>query len=137
MKARVFLDRYSPRTIRIAKGSSPALIGNPRIHKFLERLHRDFETVTDRPGSRPPLPGEDVFWWCVGILEQMAEMSRPGCANMPYVRMKLDELRSMGPRLEKREALPPEFQVHWFDSDEFDEEFADCFDPPNDRISGD
>ena len=76
LEARVFLDRYSPRTIRIAKGSSPALIGNPRIHKFIERLHRDFETVKDKPGSRPPLPGEDVFWWCVGILEELPYVRR-------------------------------------------------------------
>ena len=109
--------------IRIAKDASPELLGNRRIVRFIDRLHRDFETVEDKPGKRGSLPGEDVFWWCVTILEELTEIHRPASAKDPYVLLMLDQLRSMGPRLEQGEPLPPEFQIHWFD---------DLEDPPDD-----
>ena len=115
MEARVFLERHTPRMIRIAKDTSPALLGNRRVARFLERLQRDFDTVKDKPGKRPPLPGEDVFWWCVTILEELTEIRRASSVTEPYVLMMLDQMRSMGPRLENGEPLPPEFQIHWFD----------------------
>ena len=33
----------------------------------------------------------------------------------PYIVMMLDQLRSMATRLVNAEPLPPEFQIHWFD----------------------
>ncbi len=121
MEAQTFLKRHSPRMIRITKDTSPQLLGNRRIARFLDRLHRDFETVEDKPGKRDPLPGEDVFWWCVTILEELTEIVRPGSIKEPYVLMMLDQLRSMGPRLENGEPLPREFQIHWFDDGEEDD----------------
>lgn len=121
MQAQAFLERHSPRMIRIAKDTSPELLGNRRVARFLDRLHRDFETVADKPGKRDPLPGEDVFWWCVTILEELTEIRGLGSRKDPYVLMMLDQLRSMGPRLEKGEPLPPEFQIHWFDDQEEDD----------------
>ena len=82
LQAQAFLERHSPRMIRIAKDTSPELLGNRRIARFLDRLHRDFETVEDKPGKRYPLPGEDVFWWCITILEELAEyLGVPGVAD--------------------------------------------------------
>ena len=135
MEAQTFLERHSPRMIRIAKGTSPQLLGNRRIVRFLDRLHRDFETVEDKPGKRDPLPGEDVFWWCVTILEELTEIVRPGSIKEPYVLMMLDQLRSMGPKLENAEPLPPEFQIHWFDDDEEeDPDVKDWYDRLDERL---
>lgn len=133
LEAQAFLERHSPRMIRIAKDTSPELLGNRRIARFLDRLHRDFETVEDKPGKRDPLPGEDVFWWCVTILEELTEIRGLGSRKDPYVLMMLDQLRSMGPRLENGEPLPPEFQIHWFD----DQEEDDLMEEWEDLLEGD
>ena len=130
MEAQAFLERHAPRMIRIAKDASPELLGNRRIVRFLDRLHRNFETVEDKPGKRDPLPGEDVFWWCVTILEELTEIHNAASIKDPYVVMMLDQLRSMGPRLENKEPLPPEFQIHWFD--DLEEPPADDWDPLQD-----
>ena len=130
LEAQAFLERHSPRMIRIAKDTSPEVLGNRRIARFLERLHRDFETVEDKPGKRDPLPGEDVFWWCVTILEELTEIRTLGSRKDPYVLMMLDQLRSMGPRLENGEPLPPEFQIHWFD--DLEDPLEDDWDPDAD-----
>ena len=122
MQANTFLHRHSPRLIEIANGASADLLGDKALGRFLERVHADFEAVTDKPGRRPSLPGEDVFWWCITILEELAETRGPGPARDPYVVMMLDQLRSMGVRLANAEPLPPEFQIHWFD----DAEDAGC-----------
>ena len=104
--------------IRIAKDTSPEVLGNRRIARFLDRLHRDFETVEDKPGKRGPLPGEDVFWWCVTILEELTEIRTLGKQEGP---LRPDDARPAtldGAALEKGEPLPPEFQIHWFDDEE-------------------
>ncbi len=132
LEAQAFLERHSPRMIRIAKETSPEVLGNRRIARFLERLHQDFETVEDKPGKRDPLPGEDVFWWCVTILEELTEIRTLGSRKDPYVLMMLDQLRSMGPRLENGEPLPPEFQIHWFD--DLEDPLEDDWDPDADNM---
>ena len=115
MQANTFLDRHRRQLLDFAKDASPDLIGHAPIGCFLKRVYADFETVVDKPAGRPPLPGEDVFWWCTTILEELNEMGTPGEARDPYVTMMLDQLRSMGSRLANAEPLPPEFQIHWFD----------------------
>ena len=115
MRAQAFLDRYTARLIAIANAASPELRGSADIGQLLNRVHADFEAVVDKPGTRPSLPGEDVFWWCITILEELAEITHPGATTDPYVAMMIDQLRSMGPRLANSEPLPPEFQIHWFD----------------------
>ena len=122
MQAKDFLDQHTPRLVEIANGASPDLLGDKAVAGFLERVHADFEVVVDKPGRRPSLPGEDVFWWCITILEELAETRGPGTARDPYVSMMLDQLRGMGTRLADAEPLPPEFQIHWFD----DAEDAGC-----------
>ena len=118
MQAKAFLDQHSPRLVEIANGASTALLGDNAIARFLDHVHNDFETVEDKPGRRPSLAGEDVFWWCVTILEELADMRGSSPARDPYVVMMLDQLRGMGTRLANAERLPPEFQIHWFDDPE-------------------
>ena len=115
MQAQGFLDRYTARLIAIANAAGPELQGSADIGQLLNRVHADFEAVVDKPGKRPSLPGEDVFWWCITILEELADMTHPGATADPYVAMMIDQLRGMGLRLADSEPLPPEFQIHWFD----------------------
>ncbi len=133
MEARYFLARHRPRLIEIAKGASPALQGNADLTQLLEEIYRDFDSVPDKPGKRESLPGEDVFWWCVTILEELEEVVRPGPKTDPYLLMMIEQLQEMGGRLERNEALPSRFGIHWFDDldDDFDlsqdENPSDCF----------
>ena len=90
MQANTFLHPHSPRLIEIANGASADLLGAKAVSRFLERVHADFEAVIDKPGRRPSLPGEDLFWWCITILEELAETRGPGPARDPYVVMMLD-----------------------------------------------
>ncbi len=123
MEARSFLARHRPRLIEIAKGASPALQGDRNLTKLLEEIYRDFDSVPDKPGKRDSLPGEDVFWWCVTILEELEEVERPGPKTDPYLMMMIEQLKEMGGRLERDEPLPSRFGIHWFD--ELDEEWDD------------
>ena len=117
MQAQAFLERHTPRLLEIANASATPIPGGTATAEFLASVHADFETVTDKPGKRPSLPGEDVFWWCVTILEELAEL-RPGvAAKDPYVAMMRDQLKSLGGRLSAGEPLPEAFQIHWFDDD--------------------
>ncbi len=118
MQATAFLEQHSQRLLEIANGASTALLGDHAVARFLERIHADFETVEDKPGRRDSLPGEDVFWWCVTILEELAETRGAESARDPYLVMMLDQLRGMGARLANAEPLPPEFEIHWFDESE-------------------
>ena len=115
MEARLFLARHRPRLIEIAKSASPALQGDADLTKLLEEIYRDFDSVSDKPGKRESLPGEDVFWWCVTILEELEEVARPGPKTDPYLSMMIEQLKDMGGRLERNEALPARFGIHWFD----------------------
>lgn len=115
MEARLFLARHRPRLIEIASSASPALQGDADLTKLLEEIYRDFDTVSDKPGKRESLPGEDVFWWCVTILEELEEVARPGSKTDPYLSMMIEQLKDMGGRLERNEPLPARFGIHWFD----------------------
>ena len=84
MQAQAFLERHTPRLLEIAGGDAPAIPPRADLGAFLDRLHADFETVDDKPGTRPSLPGEDVFWWCVTILEEFAEIPALSAAKDPY-----------------------------------------------------
>lgn len=129
MEARIFLARHRPRLIEIAKGASPALQGDQNLTKLLEEIYRDFDSVPDKPGKRESLPGEDVFWWCVTILEELEEVARPGPKTDPYLMMMIEQLKDMGGRLERDEPLPSRFGIHWFDEldDEWDDDdLSDC-----------
>ena len=118
MQAQAFLERHTPRLIEITNGAAPAMPDRADAAEFLDKVHADFETVDDKPGRRPSLPGEDVFWWCVTILEELAEVRPAAAAKDPYVVMMRDQLRSMGGRLAAGEPLPEEFQIHWFDDED-------------------
>ena len=107
MQAQTFLERHTPRLTEIANAASPELQGNADTRKFLTQIHADFETVVDKPGKRPSLPGEDVFWWCVTILEELSELPPRQPTSNPYIVMMLDQLRSMATRLVNAEPLPP------------------------------
>ena len=123
MQAQAFLKRHAPRVIEITKNLDTSLPDDSDINQFLERVYADFDTVADKPGRRASLPGEDVFWWCITILEELDEMARPTATEDPYLAMMLDQLRSMGTRLANGEPLPPRFGIHWFD--DLDDEDAD------------
>ena len=115
MRARAFLERHRGRMIELAGQASPALVGSPEVEAFLKRVHESFEAVEDRPGGRAPLPGEEVFWWCVTILEDLGELPAGAAGQDPYVKLMLDQLRGMAPRLKRREPLPPDHRIYWFD----------------------
>lgn len=117
MLATDFLDKHRPHMLELAAGATVKLLGNPAVKAYLDALHRDFEAVTDKPNKRPSLPGEDVFWWCVTILEELTEVRGLGKPQDPYVLMMLDQLRSMHARLEANDTLPPEYTIHWFDDE--------------------
>ena len=117
MQAQAFLDRHSPRLLEIARGASAAIAGDADLAAFLERLHADFETVADKPGKRASLPGEEVFWWCVTILEEFAENPPFAAGKDPYVAMMIDQLKGLADRLAAGEPLPSGFEIHWFDDD--------------------
>ena len=124
MNASDFLDKHRPKMLELTREPDvERLIGSKPLKVWLERLHADFIDVEDKPGKRPSLPGEDVFWWCVTILEELVEMKGMGTRRDRYVLMMVDQFRSMHARLAADEPLPPEFQIHWFDdNDEVDEE---------------
>ena len=106
-----------PRLIELANGAAPAPPDRADTAEFLDKVLSDFETFADKPGRRPSLPGEDVFWWRVTILEELAEVRPGAAAQAPYVVMMRDQLKSMGGHLAAREPLPDEFQIHWFDDE--------------------
>ena len=122
MQAQAFLEQHTPRLVEIANAASPELQGNADIRQLLTLVHADFETVVDKPGKRPSLPGEDVFWWSITILEELSELTPREPTSNPYIVMMLDQLRSMGTRLVNAEPLPPEFQIHWFDDVDTEDE---------------
>ena len=128
MKATDFLDKHRPKMLELTKEPEVTrLLGNKPLAVWLERLHRDFESVEDKPGKRPSLPGEDVFWWCVTILEELTETTQRGTHRDPYVLMMVDQFRGMHTRLADNADLPPEFQIHWFDdTDQTDDELMDA-----------
>ena len=112
-----FLAKHSPSVIELAKARD-ALVGNAAISPLLEAIYADFEALPpeDKPGRREALPGENVLWWCVTILEEVEEMRPP--ATDPYFAMMRDQLAAMGERLQAREDLPPAYGIHWFNEDD-------------------
>ncbi|MXY16147.1 MAG: hypothetical protein F4Y57_03885 [Acidobacteria bacterium] len=117
MQAQAFLERHSPRLLEIAGGPDDAIPARADLTEFLARVHADFETVADKPGTRESLPGEDVFWWAVTILEEFAEVPALDAAKDPYVAMMRDQLKNLAGRLAAGEPLPPGLEIHWFDDD--------------------
>ena len=120
MQAQAFLDGHRPTLLALVNGDDPAPAGRTGVADFLARVHTDFETVADKPGRRPSLPGEDLFWWCVTILEELDELPPAAAARDPYVAMMRDQLRNLAGRLADGEPLPDGFQIHWFDDDDAD-----------------
>ena len=47
--------------------------------------------------------------------EELSELTPSAATSNPYTVMMLDQLRTMSTRLANAEPLPPEFQIHWFD----------------------
>ena len=117
MQAQAFLERHTPAVLKIARDATPSILGRADLGELLDRLHADFETVADKPGTRESLPGEDVFWWAVTILEEFAETPALSAAKDPYVAMIRDQLKNLAGRLAAREPLPPGLEIHWFDDD--------------------
>ena len=117
LTAQEFLDRHIPKTLEMAREGGEGATAE-QITALLEPIYGDFDKLADKPGKRETLPGEDVFWWIVTILEELEESSgiEPKDAYMDMIR---DQLKAMGERLEKREPLPPSYGIHWFDDDEF------------------
>lgn len=115
MRAQAFLEQHRGKMIELAQGASAQLVGNTEVEAFLDVIHQSFEQVVDRPSGRPALPGEDVFWWCVTILEDLSELPPANTALDPYVELMLGQLRGMAPRLEGLQALPDDHRIYWFD----------------------
>ena len=120
MQAQAFLERHTPTLLEIATTAGPSIAGRADLAGFLARVHADFETVADKPGRRPSLPGEDVFWWCVTLLEEFDELPSGAAAKDPYIAMLVDQLKSLASRLDAREPLPSGLDIHWFSDHEGD-----------------
>ena len=120
MQAQAFLERHAPTLLEIATTAGPGIAGRADLAGFLDRVHADFETVADKPGRRPSLPGEDVFWWCVTLLEEFDELPSCAAAKDPYIAMLVDQLKSLASRLDAREPLRSGLEIHWFTDDEGD-----------------
>ncbi len=113
MNAQQLMDRHRPALIAILKNASPALQGAPEVAAFLNQVLDDEEQVALMPPSRPALPGEEVFWWCVEQLLLLCDLARP--AQDPYLQMVLADLRTFAGRLERCEPLPPGYRLDWLD----------------------
>lgn len=118
MQAQTFLERHRPRLIEMAEHASPGLLANAEVETFLRTVHETFDLVADRPGRRAALPGEDVFWWCVTILEELSETPPEAAAEDPHVKQIIDQLRHLAPRLRRRGPLPADYRIYWFDAPE-------------------
>ena len=92
MQAQAFLERHTPRLVEIANAASSELQGNADIRQLLTLVHVDFETVVDKPGKCPSLPGEDVSWWSITILEELTELTPRAATSNPNIVMMLDQL---------------------------------------------
>ena len=122
LTAAAFLDRHAPKLIERAKNATGELRGNAEVTAQLKAIYEDFDKLADKPGKRESLPGEDVFWWCVTILEELEESAATSEPADPYLSMMLEQLKDMGKRLEERKDLPARFGIHWFDElDQLDE----------------
>lgn len=117
MQAQDFLERHRPRLLEIVKRDDPAIPDRKDVADFLARVYADFDTVADKPGQRQSLPGEDVFWWCVTILEELDELPPGAAPKNPYVAMMRDQLRNLAGRLADGRPLPEGLQIHWFGDD--------------------
>ena len=117
MQTQAFLERHKPRLLEIVNRDDSAIPDRKDVADFLARVYADFDTVADKPGRRQSLPGEDVFWWCVTILEELDELPPGAAPKDPYVAMIRDQLSNLAGRLADDRPLPEGLQIHWFDDD--------------------
>lgn len=112
MNGEELMERHRPELLGILKGASPALQGNRQVAAFLSRVLDDEEAVDLMPPRRPPLPGEEAFWWCIEQLLLLCDSARP--AQDPYLLMVLSDLQSFAARVERRQPLPPGYRLDWW-----------------------
>ena len=111
MNGEELMERHKPELLAILRDASPAVQGNRQVAAFLGRVLDDEEAVDLMPPRRPPLPGEEAFWWCIEQLLLLCDIARP--ANDPYLLMVLEDLKSFAERVECRQPLPPGYRLDW------------------------
>ncbi len=110
------MARHQPELLGILRGASPALQGNKAVAAFLSRVLDDEERLDLMPPRRPPLPGEEAFWWCIEQLLLLCDLARP--PNDPYLLMLVDDLRAFADLVERRAPLPPGYRLDWTECEE-------------------
>ena len=114
MTLQIFLDRYRARMQKYLDTASTALIGDPELGAFMEKLAREYDAVApEGPPSRPLLPGEEVFVWAMDQLALVADPHGGLHAQDAYSRKMIADLKEMAPRLRDRQPLPPHCQLHF------------------------
>lgn len=111
MNGAQLMERHRPELLGILRGASPALQGNRRVAAFLSQVLDDEEAVELMPPRRPPLPGEEAFWWCIEQLLLLGDIAKP--ADDPYLLMLVEDLKSFADRVELCQPLPPGYRLDW------------------------
>ena len=111
MNGEELMERHRPELLGILRNASPALQGDRQVAAFLNQVLDDEQAVDLRPPRRPPLPGEEAFWWCIEQLLLLSDLARP--AQDPYLQMVLADLKSFAERVEGRQPLPPGYHLDW------------------------
>ena len=111
MNGEELMERRKPELLAILRDASPAVQGNRQVAAFLGRVLDDEEAVDLMPPRRPPLPGEEAFWWCIEQLLLLCDIARP--ANDPHLLMVLEDLKSFAERVERRQPLPLGYRLDW------------------------
>ena len=111
MNGRQLMERHKPELLGILRGASPALQGSRQVAAFLNRVLDDEQAVELMPPRRPPLPGEEAFWWCIEQLLLLCDIARP--ADDPYLLMLIADLKSFADRVELGRPLPPGYRLDW------------------------
>ena len=110
------MARHRPQLVGILRGASPSLQGDREVAAFLSRVLDDEELVDAMPPRRPPLPGEEAFWWCVEQLLLLCDLARP--PNDTYLLMLLHDLRALADVVERRGSLPSGCRLDWMECQE-------------------
>jgi hypothetical protein len=108
--------------LKFMNKASPRLQGSIAVQRFIDRVNADFRKVKDPPAGRDYLPGEEIFFWCLSQLEELAEVPHAMDPPDPSIAMMLDTFPDLARRLKSREAAPAGMNIHWLGDEDLDDE---------------
>ena len=122
MKAHELIELHRDQMIRFLEMASPASQGDKTLLRFTDRVEADLERVPVTPENRAYFRSQDVFFYCLSKLEELADIVRPSKRTDPYVQIMLDDLKDLVMRLKDGRGLPSGMEVGWFgDFDDIDD----------------